>query len=295
MQFIKPVSISDATLISSTIAEIDYSAWASGTTYALGDKVILTSTHRVYESLQAANTNRNPTEAASTWWLDIGPTNRWAMFDDVVSTQTTANASMTVSIAPGMANGLAIINMSGVNSIDVTMTVDATVVYSRSIDLISAVSDWYGYFFDSIIDRTDYVITDLPLYASGVIEVVFSGASTMAIGVLAAGVVSDLGLAKYGAKIGITDYSKKDTDDFGNTIIVRRAFSKRFTVDLELSSADVDAIASKLSDARSIPCVWIGANNLYQSLIVYGFYRDFSVDIAYPAISYCSLDIEGLI
>ena len=83
MQFIKPVSISDATLISSTIAETDYSAWSSGTTYALGDKVILTSTHRVYESLQAANTNHNPTEAASTWWLDIGPTNRWAMFDDV--------------------------------------------------------------------------------------------------------------------------------------------------------------------------------------------------------------------
>ena len=27
---------------------------------------------------------------------------------------------------------------------------------------------------------------------------------------------------------------------------------------------------------------------------VYGFYKEFSIDLAYPTVSYCSLTIEGL-
>ena len=31
-----------------------------------------------------------------------------------------------------------------------------------------------------------------------------------------------------------------------------------------------------------------------ESLTAYGFYKEFSIDLAYPTVSYCSLTIEGL-
>ena len=77
MKLIRPTTLTDAMLSSSTAPENDYAAWGSGTAYAVGARVILTSTHRRYEAL-AASTGVNPA-SDPTKWLDIGPTNRWAL------------------------------------------------------------------------------------------------------------------------------------------------------------------------------------------------------------------------
>ena len=74
----------------------------TGSSYAVEDKVILTSTHREY---QAATINKdNPVTGAAKippTWIDIGPTNKWALFSDK-STETSKSASnMTVQITPG--------------------------------------------------------------------------------------------------------------------------------------------------------------------------------------------------
>ena len=49
-----------------------------------------------------------------------------------------------------------------------------------------------------------------------------------------------------------------------------------------------------LADYRATPLVWIGSENAYQSLIVFGYYKDFEIDIAFPTVSYCTLSIEGM-
>jgi hypothetical protein len=63
---------------------------------------------------------------------------------------------------------------------------------------------------------------------------------------------------------------------------------------LQIDGSFIDDVVTTLAAYRSTPIVWIGADNIYTSLIVYGFYKDFDVDIAYPTVSYCSLTIEGL-
>jgi len=77
MKLIRPTALTDAMLTSSTAPENDYPVWAAATVYAVGARVILTSTHRKYEAL-AASTGVNPA-TDPTKWLDLGPTNRWAM------------------------------------------------------------------------------------------------------------------------------------------------------------------------------------------------------------------------
>ena len=54
MRLIRPTTLTDAMLTSSTAPETDYPAWSSATAYAVGARVILTATHRRYEALAAS-------------------------------------------------------------------------------------------------------------------------------------------------------------------------------------------------------------------------------------------------
>jgi hypothetical protein len=101
MKYIKPTPITDTEFISSTRAENDHAAWSAATTYALAARVISTATHRIYESVQAGNLNHALTDVA--WWIDIGPTNRWAMFDTVVGSITSQATPLTVVPALALA------------------------------------------------------------------------------------------------------------------------------------------------------------------------------------------------
>jgi hypothetical protein len=104
----------------------------------------------------------------------------------------------------------------------------------------------------------------------------------------------DLGGTLINPALGINDYSRKETDDFGNTSLVERSFSKRMGVKLVLGNADVDRVHAALSAVRATPILWLGSGR-YSAMLVYGFFRDFEIDIAYTRHSYCTLNIEGMI
>lgn len=293
MKVITPTTITDALFTSSTAAETDHAAYAAGTTYALAARVIRTSTHRIYESLQGSNTGHTP-ESSPAWWLDVGPTNRWAMFDNVIGTATTLASPLTVVIAPGAVNAIALLELIG-SSVTVSMTSGGTNVYEATVALdASEIGDYYDYFFGAFVQRTSVVLTDLPPYSNGIITITLTGA-TVSLGLLSTGLASDLGGAQYGATAGITDYSTKTTDAFGNTTLLQRAYARRTSCKLWLSNASINRVHRKLADLRATPCVWVGVeDDEYDPLTVFGFYKDFQVEVAYPTVSMCSLEIEGM-
>lgn len=294
MKVIKPNVIDDPALVSSSEPETEHAAWSSGTTYALGDLRI--KAHRVWQSMQAANLNHDPETAGVAWWVDVGPTNRWAMFDGVVSTATTATGTLTVEIAPGRADAVALMGLSNVTSATVSMTVGATEVYSRTESLIvsDTIADWYAYFFAAITLKSELVLTDLPIYGEGVITITLLGSGEIGCGVCAAGLQTELGGTLAGPTAGIVDYSTVTRDAFGAATFTKRGYSRRCSVRLVLDGAEVDRIYSVLATFRATPMIWVGADNLYLALVIYGFYKDFEIDIAYANMSYCTLSIEGL-
>ena len=295
MKVIAPTPITDALLVSSTAPETDHAAWAGGTTYALGARVIRTGTHRIYESLQAGNTGHTP-ESSPTWWLDVAPTNRWAMFDTVVGTATELASPLTVVIAPGAVNAIALLELVGASvTISMTSAAGGGTVYSRTVSLdASEVGDYYEYFFAPFVQRTSVVLTDLPPYADGIVTVSLTG-STVSLGVLSVGLFTELGGTQYGATAGITDYSLKTTDAFGNTTLTQRSYAKRTTCKLWLDKGEVNRVHRKLADLRATPCVWVGVEDPeLEPLTVYGFFKDFQIEVAYPQAALCSLEIEGM-
>ena len=112
---------------------------------------------------------------------------------------------------------------------------------------------------------------------------------------LLAGTFYELGDTQYGASSGITDYSVKDTDAFGVTTFVQRAYSDRNSLSLMFDNAQLNKVKGVLKSVRATPCAWIGTDvDGYEVLDTLGFYRDFSIVISYPTQSLCSLEIEGL-
>lgn len=296
MKVVKPVTFTDAMLTSSTVAENDYAAWSGATTYALDAYCIMASTHRIYKSLQAANTNHQP-DTSPTWWLDVGPTNRWGMFDSQVGTVTSVTGTITVVLTPGRIDSLGLLQLYA-DTVTVAMTSDGDTVYSNSINLNYGppVADWYDYFFAPIRRRTDVVLLDLPPYSDCILTITIDGAgSTAQCGMVVMGLVSELGGTQYGCTVGITDYSKKGTDDFGNPILTVRGYAKKMEGQIFFENTELDFVHAVLAELRATPALWIGADDLYSSLIVFGFYRDFSIQISYPTASLCSLQIEGMI
>ena len=292
MKMIRPLTVTDAMLTSSSVPETEFPAWSAATTYAVGDKTI--KAHRLWQSVVAANLNHDPETAGVSFWVDVGPTNRWALFDTTVGTRTTATNSLAVTLAPGRIDALSILSATCATAA-VVLTVGAETVYSRTESMIdSGVIDWFGYFFDEPVPRSDLVLTDLPVYGEGVLTVTLSGVGSIACGAMIVGRQAEIGNVLQSPTVGIIDFSSITRDDFGNPTLVKRSFSKRCEVKLVLTRAQVDYVYGLLTDYRATPMVWIGGANTYQALIVFGYYKDFEIDIAFPDFSYCTLSIEGM-
>lgn len=300
MRLIKPVEITPAKLISSNVPETEHPAWSATATYALGDRVLLN--HTIYEALAAVPAGVKPgeevvTKDAPAKWLDRGKDNRWRMFDNKVESLTTNPNTIVVTIKPGaVVNSLALFNLQG-KSVTVSM-VDPVEgeVYRKEVSLVDAgVTNWYDWFFEPIGRRTDLVVLDMPAYGSAnVVVTIDAGAEVAAVGHLVLGAVKQIGTAIYGTSVGINDYSRKTTDDFGNTVVIQRSFSNRAEFDVVLDTSEVTRVRRLLAELRSTPVVWIGEET-YEATILFGFYKDFQIVFSGPTVSECSITVEGVI
>ena len=296
---VQPLAITDSMVSApnTNVPETDYAAWSSATTYAMDARVILTSTHKIYQSLQASNLNKDPT-TQSLWWVEVSPTNKWALFDAAVSTQTKQATYIKYTVTPGQTvNAIAALNLTNATQIAITVTsASAGVIYSKTIDVspVPASASWWDWFFGVKRAQTQCVLVDLPSYPDATIRFELYGGTSLAIGVLLIGQQRAFGAGiKYGAKVGIQDYSRKEKNDFGDTVLVQRAFARRADFELMVSADEVDSLQNFLSDVRAVPCLWIGSTD-YEATTVFGFYKTFDILISYPSQSDCSLQIEGL-
>ncbi|NBT05821.1 MAG: hypothetical protein EBS54_03410 [Betaproteobacteria bacterium] len=304
MKVIKPQTFNSATTLVSTSAVETLSNWAAGT-YALNAKVLhpLTVNGITFKyqwtSLVANNTATPGTDDTKWQRGDVG--NKDAMFDGQVSIPTEATSPLTVTIRAPLANSVAFAGLVG-SQLVVTVKDNGAnpAVYTRTINLDGTiVLDWYQYFFEPFVQLGEVVLTDLPPYLLGQITMTLTSGSPVEVGEMVWGtsyVLGDEGIEQ-GAAVSIIDYSRKDTDtDTGRTTFTRRAFSKRMSGQFLVDNDKINGVQRILADIRAVPSVYIGSEDAqYAPLVVYGFYRDFSIDIAYPTKSLCRIEVEGLI
>jgi hypothetical protein len=198
-------------------------------------------------------------------------------------------------------NAIAFLNLNA-TAVFVTMIDGSTVVYDEMTDLLSTgstmftsvVTDLYTYFFTEIANRPDFTHLDIPPYLNQTVEItIVRPNGVAAVGCIIPGTQAYIGVSKFGISVGLVDYSTKTTDPFGNYTVLERAFSKRMTVDLWVPNTNIDELLRLLIQYRAIPLLWI-ASQSFGLTMVYGFFKDFDIVLAYPTGSTVSIQIEGL-
>ena len=295
---LEPITVIDAMLIASNVPETDYAAWSSGTTYGVGDRcIVTTSVHQVFESLVAANLNHPPATSPDHWAV-VKPTNRWAVFDKSNSTQTVQANSITYQLRPaGSINTVALLNLTGAVSAQIRMIhpTEGT-KYDKTTELASLppYPDWWSWYFDTRTAPPLMLALDLPGVRGCDLYIDITGTSELAVGVILIGMARGIGLGmQSGARASIQDYSRKETDDFGNTTLVQRAFAKRLSLSFPLLAEQTDDVFDLLSRLRAVPCLWLGSSTRATS-VLYGFYKDFEVVLSNGRLSDVTLQLEGL-
>lgn len=290
-------TVTGSGLVYCSVPETDYPVWSAATAYAIGTRVMILATHKVYEAL-TANTNKAPASSPVDW-IEVGATNRWRAFDKKVGTVSSATTSLTFVLRPGIVTGVALI---GVSALSVTVSMADPldgIVFNQTYDMqdASEVLDWHAYFFSEIRGKNTLIVEGLPSYLNGVLTITLTAGAGVAVSVgsLVVGWLYTYAPAvEYGASVGIQDYSRKEADTWGNLQVVERAFSRRAQFNFFVAATAVDALVDRLAALRATPAVYVGSG-LYGTTVVYGFYKDFDTVISYPTKSECSIQIEGLV
>jgi len=298
MRVIKSIETTDAILTYSNILEDEHPFWGDDTSYNALDRVIYE--HKIYERIVAGTTPTPPNLDQSNW-LDLGATNKYRMFDNIMSSVSSRVGGIQFTLTPNqVVNGIALLNVNA-STVRVVMNDPVEgVVYDQTRELRSSseVTDYFSYFFAPLVSLTDLntaVFLDLPSKPTATITVyISSGAALVEVGEVVYGIQSIIGRTNYGTSIGIKSYSRKDIDEFGKVTVVKRKNSKYCEYDVDIDNTNLVFVQRLFQDIDSVPCVFIGNPDM-EELIVYGFYSDFKSTISFPTVSKCTLRVEGLI
>ena len=306
MNVLIPITITDAMLTSSTVAEpaAGETAWVASTAYVLGDRRIRTTTHKVYECVQAHTSRTALPEVDTAYWLEYGPTLKWAAFEEMTSTKSSATTTLSYVLRPGFFNAIALYGMEAASlSITLKDAPGGTVVDSRTIDLSAQPRDFYDWAFGGFKPLASIVASGFLPYPDPELTITLTVATgaTVKAGIIAVGDMSSLagdgewGGTQYGAKAEPVSYSYIKRNDDGTTKIVRRHAATDMNVSIILPREFADAAVGVVQSVLDKPVAWIATQATgYESLSVFGLG---SGSMSYDSfgIATLSINVKGLI
>ncbi|CAL9959634.1 hypothetical protein VPHK46_0054 [Vibrio phage K46] len=256
--------------------------------YSVGDRVILESEHLVYQCL--VSTRQNPkdgaTEDATATWIEVGPTNKWAMFDGLQNTKTMSSTDFTITLNPvAFSNTLAIFGFTGVASIRIEVDNSLGMnIYDKTYSMndFSSIYDHYTYAFYQISSLDKFIATDLPPLPNTTIRVTFSG-SDMTIGELVTGFAIDIGqLVAENTKSDRFRYREQEYNEFGYPTGQPPIVVELNTYDVLVPKLNNQAIQRLLDTITGENTLWFGDIGGGQSLVTYGFFERSPIPYSMP-------------
>jgi hypothetical protein len=289
-----PFAIGDAEISLTNVVET-LPEWDGDTTWAKGDQVRVDANHHAYESSIDGNTGKDPTDPENIdSWIDLGATNPWAMFDDIIGTTTDNWELIDVTLAiPDRVSSITLLNIAAVEvQVIVTDALEGE-VYNETFDMVSYdnVADYYDYFFAPIVRKDEVYIESLPLYSNAEIQLLIRNPGQLAkCGNAVFGDERAIGETQMGARLGQIDYSVKEfNEDWGGSRIVERPYRSTAQWEIKVPISDKAELRRLLTERRAKPTVFHSPSST-----IYGFPRDWEfVDDEHEHTT-LSLSLESL-
>lgn len=291
-----------AVLTASNVAETDYAAWAVGTAYALGARVIVAADHAVYEAAAAVTGGLSPaaaiaagTTAVPSKWFLVSATNKFKMFDAAADTQTEQAEEVDVTFTGGKGDVLYLGGLDA-QTVAVVGTLGGVEFFNQTFDLrrTDNVRNFEDYVFEPIILKTALRVT-IPrqLGAISLRVRVQKPGSTAKCGTLLFGSSRTVGEVQSKPKVSIVSYSRNITDDFGITRLVKRANAIGVGYDLFVENNYFDETVRLMREYIDVPLLWSGSDD-FESLNSFAILKSFGGVLSSDGGTFCNLDILGL-
>lgn len=310
MYILDNIAITDAMVKSgTTIAEpaTGEALWASGASYTVGQEVIRTATHRRYKCAADHTSAASPVpENDPMRWVDVGPTARWAPFDQYVNTQAKATGSISYVLTPGYFNALALYGLVGAQyHVTVKDAPGGAVIFNRQGFLSEDPLGWYEYLFVPQHALTKLVFARIPIRPDAELTITITAATgqPVGIGLIAVGDLNplisdaaDWGGTEVGAAAEPVTYSYIKTAEDGTTRIVLRHSATNLRCTVRLPRKHADRAVAILQRTLDRPLAWIATDAPgHAGLNVFGIAS--STPVKYDSFNIASIDInvKGLI
>lgn len=297
MKIIEPYDVTPAMMLASNVPETDHPAWAAGTSYANGARVI--RQNAIWESIQAANVGHDPlTDVVSEWWFRIGATNRWRAFDNRLGGVTRQPGNITYTIRPPRTlNSIAFFGLDA-QSVRIRVTTPgAVLIYDQTFQLASRdqVGTFWEYIYTPFTVRSDLILTGLSLPSGSSIEITVASTGSAEVGEIMIGNQIDIGISLMGSSLGIVDYSRKDRDEFGGVFIVPRPVSETVRFRFSVPSGGEARVQQVIRRITSKVCVFYAIEGEDRfGMTIAGILRDYELTIG-AGKSFGTIDAESLV
>lgn len=290
--------------------------WASGYPVYAWSTHHDEANHRDYQATVAISAGDNTTrpslavtssdEAIAARWVDLGPANAWAPFDQEIITRLQGYDPSGNLIDPVFtfttvvtipANQLFLSGLIGVKTVSALIKVNGVTQQT-----VTAALDDPGTFSmtrrNAILPFT-YVTTGNTLTITVTLTRMTSTFLAQC-GVCGVGFGYELAQTEWGVETSIIDFSRKERDDtFGTVTFLRRGSAKlvRATCYIDPTVVSGDIVQLFLANNTGVP-VMMDFNNPgsdYDRLRLFGFYANLRQVISAASYETLSMDVEGLV
>jgi len=308
MLTIKPIKLDTTTLSITSNLDADafydkygtyyptITAWAVGTTFTIGQ--LCHYNQRVYQSVfNGSNLGFNPVSGNTNlttglnYWVDLGALNKFGAFDTTSNTQSVGLAtdtSITFSFIPTSTFTAAAFTNLDADSVEIKILDGANVLYSESKKTVTRnFSNWYEWVTLPFTSSTNMYFDEIPPYQDKTFSILVNKTNgSPKMGGLVLGRLVDIGKLELGARVTSQDFSVVNTDEFGNTKLVKRNVFSGIDGSLFCESRQANTIRDLNKALRGVSTVWIGLedsdNYFFNSLFIMGVATTFEPSIDYP-------------
>lgn len=263
VSFIKPLVIKESMITSSTaVTKLSGEAeWVGTGNYTLGTIVTRAELGgRRFENL-IPGVSANKPEDDRTRWYEHGLTDKATMFDSTNARQSIAPGVLTVVFRPGAHNAMFLAGLEGTAlSITKKDAPGGNVVYSFAGSLEDSMPDeYYDWAFAPFVPQTDFLVTDLPPYASCEVTISITNPSSVARCAIAS--LGDLtvvgGPALSGVTVDLEGSARVTSDERGQASVKLGKLACDLTAQAIVPSDMAKSVVRALRSAQNTPCAWL--------------------------------------
>lgn len=279
------------------VPETDHPEYDPAAIYAAADRVQITATHRVYESIAGGNQG-NPPASSTAHWIEVGRTNPHKPFDGNKDDQAERQGSMRYTFPLAvLSDSLTLINVEATSVRVVVRDQAGVVVYDQTRQIIdtSQITGWFEYFTWDPVYQPDVLFLDLPGYGAHTLEVTIdAGAGVARVGQILVGRTRTIGRVT-GAEVTFRSFSTREFDTYGRPSIVPRATRRRISYQIIYRADENDRAQRTIAALDVTPAYYFAGDGIgAKGVGLFGTFPNLRSPVAASGWVYATLEVEGL-